>query len=182
MPVVIGIDPSSVKLAAVICEAGDEPNATIHVQRLPTDKPEACVAALEWVRTLVELAGSNDVHVYIEYPVMGRGGPGSTIPQALINGALQAGAKMAGAKVYSVNNAHCKKVVVGKGNASKDDIKAWVKKAWPGLYEKIGKDQDLCDSAMIYVYGKRVVERRSRMSARKELGTRIIRRRSSVGR
>ena len=182
MPVVIGIDPSSVKLAAVVCRVGDEVNAEIHVKRLPKTKPEACALAVEWARTLVELAESDDVYVYIEYPVLGRGGPGSTIPQALINGALQAGAHMAGGKVFSVNNAHCKKVVIGKGNASKDDIKAWVRKAWPGLYEKIGKDQDLCDSAMIYVYGKRVVERRDRMVARKNQGKRVIRRRTPVGR
>lgn len=182
MPVVIGIDPSSVKLAAVMSVVGEEPEAKLYVKRLPKDKPEACLAAMEWAQSLVGMAGLDDVYVYIEYPVMGRGGPGSTIPQALINGALQAGAFKAGAKVFSVNNAHCKKVVIGKGNATKDDIRAWVKKAWPALYEQIGKDQDLCDSAMIYVYGKKVVEHRIRQDKRKAQGTRLIRRRTPAGR
>lgn len=182
MPVVIGIDPSSAKLAAVLSAVGDEPGATLHVKRLPKDKPEACQVAFEWVTELVQSVPMDDVYVYIEYPVLGRGGPGSTIPQALINGALQAGARMAGATVYSVNNAHCKKVVIGRGNANKDDIRAWVKEAWPALYEKIGKDQDLCDSAMIYVYGKRVVARRHRQIERKQQGTRVIRRRTTAGR
>lgn len=175
MPTIIGIDPSSQKLAAVVSVLGKENRAEVHTKGLPKDKPTACLLAFEWARTLVELAGGQ-VYVFIEMPVLGRGGPGSTIPQAQINGALLAGAQMAGAEVLPVNNARVKKDVIGRGNANKDDIRKWVSEAWPAMYARIGKDQDLCDSAMIYIYGKHVIERRDKMMAKKHLGRRVIRR------
>lgn len=177
---VIGIDPSSRKLAAVYCELGSEPDVEHRTEKLPQDKPVACLTAYEWVRTLVLTRPIQPVYVAIELPVLGRGGPGSTIPQAQINGALLAGAQSAGATVILVNNARAKKEVIGKGNASKDDIRKWVKTAWPRLYSDIKTDQDLCDSTMIYVYGRNTVELRDRIAKRKSLGKpRRIRRKAS---
>lgn len=179
MTTVIGIDPSSRKLAAVVSVVGKEPQATVYTKPLPQDKPVACLQAFEWVRNLVEIQ-EDDVYVFIELPVLGRGGPGSTIPQAQINGALLAGAQMADAEVVPVNNSRVKKEVVGRGNANKDDIRDWVSKAWPVLYERIGGDQDLCDSAMIYVYGKQVVERRNKIAKKKSLEGVTVKRRGKV--
>jgi Holliday junction resolvasome RuvABC endonuclease subunit len=180
-PVVIGVDPSSRKLAAVISVIGDEPNVRYLTKALPQDKPVACLMAFEWMRALIEEESKRgEVCVFIELPVFGRGGPGSTIPQAQINGAIIAGAQIAGADVSLVNNARVKKEVVGKGNASKDDIRVWVKEAWPKLYAKIEKDQDLCDSAMIYVYGKRTVELRDKIVKSKSLDGVSVKRRGKV--
>lgn len=179
--VVIGVDPSSRKLAAVISVVGDEPNVEHTTKSLPQDKPTACLMAFEWMRTLIEINETRGkVYVFIELPVLGRGGPGSTIPQAQINGALMAGAQIAGAEVVPVNNARAKKEVVGRGNANKDDIRVWVKEAWPSLYEKIEKDQDLCDSAMIYQYGKQTIERRDKIVKRKNLDGVSVSRRGKV--
>ena len=182
MPVVcIGVDPSSRKLAAVMCVVGNEPSVKFTTKAIPVDKPTSCLLAFEWMRTLVELHQSQgDVYVFVELPVLGRGGPGSTIPQAQVNGALLAGAQMAGAEVIPVNNSHVKKDVIGRGNANKDDIKQLVKEAWPKLYEQISKDQDLCDSAMIYMYGKNVIKRRDRIAAAKTLSSIKIKRRGKV--
>lgn len=179
MTVVIGVDPSSAKLAAIVSIIGDEPNVETRTLKLPTHKPTACAMAFEWIRGLVDLASDlepGSVHVFLELPVMGRGGPGSTIPQARINGALAAGAELAGATVTDVNNAHCKKVVLGKGNASKDEIKEWVSDAWPTLYKRISKDQDLCDSAMIYVYGRKTLLRKARVAERRASGNMTVKR------
>jgi Holliday junction resolvasome RuvABC endonuclease subunit len=173
---IVGIDPSSRKLAAVVSRLGKEPDVETHTRKLPQDKPAACLLAYEWARNLVDMQGDTDVCVFVEMPVMGRGGPGSTIPQAQINGALLAGAQMSAAEVIPVNNARVKKTVVGKGNATKDDVRDWVKVAWPVLYDRIGKDQDLCDSAMIYVYGKGVVQRRNKIAKAKNLTSVGIRR------
>ncbi len=176
MTTVVAIDPSSRKLAAVVSKIGKEPSVETHTRKLPQDKPTACLLAFEWARSLVDMQEESDVCVFVEMPVMGRGGPGSTIPQAQINGALLAGAQMANAEVLPVNNARAKKTVIGRGNATKDDIKQWVKAAWPVLYARIGKDQDLCDSAMIYVYGKGVVERRNKIANVKKLTSVGVRR------
>lgn len=181
MSVVIGIDPSSRKLAAVVSVIGDESNVQTITKPLPQDKPAACLLAFEWARTLVESnQDRGDVYVFIELPVFGRGGPGSTIPQAQINGALLAGAQMAGAEVVPVNNSRVKKEVVGRGNANKDDIRQWVHDEWNDLYVKIEKDQDLCDSAMIYQYGTQIVVRRDKIAAKKNLEGVAVKRRGKV--
>lgn len=183
MTSVIGIDPSSRKLAAVYGVVGNEPNVEYTVEKLPQDKPTACLIAYEWMHHLVvgQKATGQKVYAAIELPVLGRGGPGSTIPQAQINGALLAGAQAAGAIVILVNNARAKKEVVGKGNASKDDIRRWVKQAWPSLYSEIKNDQDLCDSTMIYMYGRKTVDLRDRIARRKtiEQATVLQRRRTA---
>ena len=160
---IIGVDPSSRKLAAVIASPEAESKVRTAVKALPQDKPTACLMAFEWLRALVESL-DGDVYVFIELPVFGRGGPGSTIPQAQVNGALLAGGHRAGASVNLVNNARVKKEIVGKGNATKDDIRDWVRESWPALYEEIESDQDLCDSAMIYRYGCEVVEHREKIT------------------
>jgi Holliday junction resolvasome RuvABC endonuclease subunit len=179
--VIIGVDPSSRKLAAIVSVMGDEPNVEHVTKALPQDKPTACLMAFEWMRNLIEAnAPRGDVHVFIELPVFGRGGPGSTIPQAQINGALLAGAQMAGGAVTPVNNARVKKEVIGRGNANKDDIRVWVKEAWPSLYAKIERDQDLCDSAMIYQYGHKTLERRDKIAKSKSLDDVSVSRRGRV--
>lgn len=179
--VVIGIDPSSRKLAAVVSVIGDEKNVQTITKPLPQDKPTACLLAFEWARTLVEAhKPRGDVYAFIELPVFGRGGPGSTIPQAQVNGALLAGLQMAGANVTPVNNSRVKKEVVGRGNANKDDIRQWVHDAWNNLYVKIEKDQDLCDSAMIYQYGSQVVGLRDKIAAKKNLADVSVKRRGKV--
>lgn len=173
---VIGIDPSSRKLAAVFSVIGNEPHVEYTTEKLPQDKPTACLEAYEWVHRLVkaQAARSDTVYVAIELPVFGRGGPGSTIPQAQINGALLAGAQAAGGHVLMVNNARAKKETVGKGNASKDDIRQWVKVAWPSLYSEIKDDQDLCDSVMIYVYATKTVALRDRITRRKAIKRALV--------
>lgn len=179
--VVIGIDPSSRKLAAVISVIGDEKNVEIITKPLPQDKPTSCLLAFEWARVLVEKhSPRGDVYAFIELPVLGRGGPGSTIPQAQVNGALLAGLQMAGAIVTPVNNSRVKKEVIGRGNANKDDIRQWVHDTWNDLYVKIEKDQDLCDSAMIYQYGSQVVGRRDKIASKKNLEGVSVKRRGKI--
>lgn len=164
---IVGVDPSSAKLAATIAVPGSEPKVVQRKTTLSRDRVRACVSAYDWMTELVGEYPDHDVYVFIEAPVFGRGGPGSTIPQAQINGALTAAASKAGATVTSVNNAHCKKEVVGKGNANKDDIAAWCKTAWPKVYKMTEKDQDLIDSAMIWVYGRGVLKMRARLAAKR---------------
>lgn len=177
---VVGVDPSSRKLAAIISVIGDEIHAESDTRALPQDKPVACLTAYEWMRDLIEThRDAGPVHVYIESPVLGRGGPGSTIPQAMINGSLQAGAQQAGATVVSVNNSHCKKVVIGNGSASKDEITNWIATVWPELHDRIEGDQDLHDSAMIYIYGRSDVLRRAKIARNRAKGSVVIRRKKA---
>ena len=179
--VVVGVDPSSRKLAAVVSVVGNEGDVVTSTRALPQDKPYACHIAYEWMHLLVEEYSTHGkVHVFLESPVVGRGGPGATIPQARVNGALSAGAVAAGAEVIDVNNSHCKKVTVGNGRASKDDIRDWVEVVWPELFPKIETDQDLCDSAMLYIYGVGIITKRERIAKRRARGDVVVKRKKST--
>ena len=179
---VLGIDPSSKKLAVVYSVLGKENEVKFKTKKLPQEKPEACSIAYEWLKGFIEdIRGdipTKDIYVFIELPVLGRGGAGSTIPQAQINGAILAGAFSTGANVVPVNNVRVKKEVIGKGNANKDAIKEWLSVAWAGLYKFIHEDQDLCDSAMIYTYGKQVVQLRDKIVQNKSLDDILVKRKS----
>ena len=165
---VFGVDPSSRKLAIVYSYLGDEKNAQYKTKKLPQSKPESCSMAHEWIKGIIESLPieTEKVYVFVELPVMGRGGIGSTLPQAQVNGAFLAGAFMAGATVVPVNNMTVKKQVVGKGNASKDDVKEWLRNSWLRHFQKVGNDQDLCDASMIYVYGVKKVKLRVRIEGK----------------
>ena len=163
--VIFGIDPSSRKLAVVHGEPGKK-HLGHEVKTLPARRPDACLVAFEWVGALVDRYPFHHPYVVIEAPVFGRGGPGSTIPQAMINGALQAGAHDAGADVIDANNAHVKKEVLGRGNAKKDEIAAWAAATRPDLHAEFGTDQDLCDALMIWTYGVGVLKLRDRIAKR----------------
>lgn len=61
--------------------------------------------------------------------------------------------------IDSVDNKSWKKLIVGNGNASKDDIKAWVREQHPPYAVLCGDDQDKYDAACIAMYGQRIVSR-----------------------
>lgn len=164
VPTIVGVDPSSNKLSAVITQ-GDL-NPELHRIKLPRDKVRACRVAYEWVITLVEPFPLPGVYVFLEMPVLGRGGAGSTIPQAQVNGAMLAAGSMAGVQVVTVNNKRWKKQVVGNGAASKEDVAAWCALCWPPVFEGAKGDQDLLDAAAINRFGRHVVELRDRIGER----------------
>lgn len=157
MDVVVGVDPSSRKIAMTIT-VGDV--LDMRVKALPQQMPaQACLVAYTYMRkTAKELGEHGQVWVFIEDPVLGRGGAKATIPQTRVNGALLAGALgVSGTKVYGVNNSKAKKMIVGSGNAGKPEIKRWCAKCWPAAFRLADGDQDLIDSSMIHQYGVKLV-------------------------
>jgi Holliday junction resolvasome RuvABC endonuclease subunit len=176
---VIGIDPSSKKLAAAIVLPGSSLPTVLTTITLSEDRAEACYQAAGWGQALV--LKYDPVFVALEAPVMGRGGPGATIPQAFISGALQAG--MASAlhgpiprdlMVKLVNNQSAKSSIIQIGNASKDDIADWVARVHPNVFTqcvtKTGKlDQDLCDAVMLACYGVKIFPTYRKINNMKEV-------------
>lgn len=174
MTALIGVDPSSKKIAYVISHDTDD-NVTMGFEELPPgghNRPEACELAVQTMKSVVESArhyAEEDVWVFIESPVLGRGGAGATIPQAMIVGALMAGAKQGNAyQVQLVPVQVWKKDIVGSGNAGKPDVAQWVKDHHPSLHKlwvgknNLGKttlDQDIYDALCINVYGRMVLAR-----------------------
>ena len=54
---------------------------------------------------------------------------------------------------YFVPVAKWKKHVVGKGNATKDEVAEFLKKSFPNLYKQCDGDQNLIDATCIALYG-----------------------------
>lgn len=156
--VLIGLDPSSKKIALAISVGGAKP--TFRTKALPqNDMPRACKEAYKYVRDTVKefTKEGHRVFVFIEEPVVGRGGVRSTLMQTKANGAMQAGASMAGALVQEVNNSSWKKRVVGKGNCGKPEVKEWLRQNWPYAYVKADGDQDIMDAACILRFGEQFI-------------------------
>lgn len=62
-------------------------------------------------------------------------------------------------EAYSVEVSTWKKEVVGKGNATKDEVSIWLNEQLPDYSALCGDDQNLADAACIAVYGRAVLDR-----------------------
>jgi len=66
---VLGIDPSSKKLAVVYSVLGKENEVKFKTKKLPQEKPEACSIAYEWLKGFIEdIRGeipTKDIYVFI---------------------------------------------------------------------------------------------------------------------
>ena len=174
--VVVGIDPSSQKVALVITHGSDMSRVDAQLLQLPKDQDYAkrCGAAFILVTRVMRRVASRypaaDIHVFIEEPVVGRGGARSTITQSKVHGAIVAACHCSGvvAGVSGVNNSSAKKQVVGMGNASKPEIRRWARMHWPTLEAQIktynaGDQQDIADAGMINRAGWKVIQMRERL-------------------
>ena len=90
----------------------------------------------------------------------------TAIALAQVSGALKGGAFAARSEVVMVNNQVWKKIVVGQGNASKEQIAAWVQENYSRLYDRYGGDQDVCDAICIAHYGLAIMNRRELLRKR----------------
>lgn len=164
-PVIIGVDPSTRKIAITV-SIGDE----IEMFKTPIKKSDTeQVFAYSWMQSqvFIALAKGASVFIFIEDPVLGfgkRANAQSLISQARAQGAILAGAQALHdsfptrpVTVARVAPAEWKKKVIGKGNASKDEIRAWCREYWTNAYDLSEGDQDLIDSAGINRYGHGIV-------------------------
>lgn len=172
MQTIIGVDPSSRAMHAVVSHMDEKP-VPVYLPLHKTDKTLACAETYRWMRKVVdENVGLGDAFVFIEIPVMGRAGAHTMLVIAQVIGAAAAAAVHSGAKVVFVNNMTWKSKVIG-GRVGKPEIKAWVKKNAREYFDEIDGQQDLCDAYCIHVYGHQVVNR----SKKPALGKRKIVRR-----
>ena len=169
---IVGIDPSSRKIAAVVTYGEDTETPTVWTMKLTSDDiTHRCRTAFSSMRKFLKLEvvprAMGDTYVFIEDPVVGRGGAYATIVQAKVHGALIAACMSVEGVVLvrGVNNSKAKKAVVGKGNAAKGDIKAWAQTYWNALFvlANDGRDQDLLDSGMINRHGYNIVKMKARV-------------------
>lgn len=145
---IIGIDPSSKKLAFCLTEGASSP--VFYKKSLPEGVLHAAGDAFEGA--FLFFLKHEDAKVFMEAPLVGRSAY-STIIQAQVGGAVLAAASKAKLPVELVNVSSWKKQVIGNGRAQKPDIQEWLRKNWPDAYNHAQGDQDLMDAAAINRYG-----------------------------
>lgn len=165
MTKVVGIDPSSKKLAFCTTDLS-KGVPELHTVSLPEGIRRATGCAYREAFSFFQYGGQEVV--YMEAPVVGRS-IHPTIVQAQVGGAVMAAADSAGVKLHLVNNMSWKKKVVGKGNASKEEVASWLQQFWPSAYDVAEKDQDLIDACGVNRFGvanqllmKAILNRRNR--------------------
>jgi Holliday junction resolvasome RuvABC endonuclease subunit len=99
--------------------------------------------------------------LFIEEPVVaGARNIRASLLIAQIAGVLLAAARdIPSGQVYMTAVSSWKKGTVGHGGASKIDVREWLSREHPEIAAQSGYDQDLCDAAVIALYGQRLLQR-----------------------
>lgn len=156
--IVLGIDPASSKVAYAAL-VGDE--CLIYTSKLGKSGGQSCHNSHVYTRRVI--AGIQKrwpglpVYGFIESAVVGRGGVRSTMVQCYTSGAIQGALYEQGIPTQIANVSSWKKQVVGKGNATKEDVGEYLRLRWPAIYARTGGNQDAIDASCIALYGQRVL-------------------------
>lgn len=159
---IVAIDADSYKIAAVISEGARH---ELFTAKLSGGIAARCHQAEEYVYQLLRTV-RGPVAVFVETPAAyAKGGVKALLPLARVNGAILAGASRADAEqVDEVNIMVWKKEIVGKGNATKPQIRSYLRKYWRRMHDKAiaekGFEQDLVDAACIWQYGAQTLKAR----------------------
>lgn len=156
---IIGIDPSSAKLAFTTSIDGSL--VSMDVVPLPAKDRSNSRAGVAY-QEVARVIGKQRAFVFLEAPIYWRGGK-STIPLAQMSGVVQAAVHNLGHPLEMVNNQRWKQRVIGIGNANKEQIAEVMAQLWPEAFAMADGDQDLIDSAAINLYGQRIMDNRRRM-------------------
>ena len=154
---VVGVDPSSRKLAIAI-DDGIKRFEIVQAPRSLTDRGQIIHHLYQGFQAVADQLG--EMHIFLEAPVVGRGGAHSTIVQAQAATVVHLiGVTSSSSVLHEVNNKRWKKVVVGSGNADKAQIRAWLTERESDWATLAADDQDLVDAACILLYGQHLLER-----------------------
>lgn len=159
--IVLGLDPSSRKLALVVRE--DRKTCHFSAVKMPDlDISQRSYAAYEAVGVFLHGLGVLPPvrHAFVEAPIVGMTRDiQSTVKQATVSGGAQAALVEWGFGVHLVAPSSWKKTVIGKGNARKDEVGPIIKREWPGLWLAVSGDQDLLDASALVLHGESLVAR-----------------------
>lgn len=160
--VVIGVDPASTKLAMVALSSTGE-FVSMYNPKLGKSGGQSCSNAMKATRDFV-LAVSAQIgrpdSAFVEAPIVGRGGVRTTMVQCFTSGAIQGVLHDEGIPTQIANVSSWKKRVVGKGNATKEEVAKHLRLRWPDLFGSAKGNQDLIDASCIAIYGQSLIHGR----------------------
>lgn len=147
---VAAIDTDTKQIAWAVVELGGPESSTFmsgSIKAKGRRAEDRFPGLMKSFREFVPLWWRND-WVYLELPAYTRNA-GATISQSVMLGGLSAVLLEAGLNFSYVNNTVWKKALLGAGNATKDQIRAWVK----ACYGDAPNSQDECDALAIAQWG-----------------------------
>lgn len=159
---VIGIDPSSKHIALVARQPVTKTLAVakydLREKKNSPYKPEVAAEAKYAIEAFLDsvsrmAAPRAGKLVFLEDPLVGRGGVRATMVQSFVSGVIQAVFVQAGFDVKLVNVKTWKRVVCGNGNATKEQVARVIGTKWPKAHRSAAGDQDIIDAAAICLYG-----------------------------
>ena len=171
---IVGIDPDTVRVTVCVTKHAGQKKPEIFKFLLNSnhDHIVGCGEAFRQVGSfLYELAQDGMVCAYLEAPVMGQGGPGPTISQAQIGGAIMAACEEYGIPLTLVNNQSWKKRVCGAGNINKEEVSKRMKDIWPEASKMANGDQNAVDAAAINLFGRHALALKFRIMRRRANGS-----------
>jgi Holliday junction resolvasome RuvABC endonuclease subunit len=182
MTFTFGIDPSSRKIAVVLITPKDTIVTSTFHSGSSSDKFKRYASLYNRMLTDTDLghaAMTGKATIYLEAPILTKmGGPKSLIPQAQASGVVYGVAAHHDIPVVEVDQAHWKKVVIGRGNANKQDISDWLRANHEDWWNDCHGDQDLMDATCIAIYGTIIEKLHTRITHSGGTSVRIRRRKS----
>lgn len=149
---IFGIDPAA-RSVAVFGTSGR--HAPCWGVKLTTAKANRDRELKDLRRQLEEMVRFMAEAIFIEEPVVaGARNIRSTILIAETVGMVLA---IPDVPIYLVEISTWKKLTVGKGNATKDDVSSWLSREHPDYAAICEGDQDLIDAGAINVYGRQIM-------------------------
>jgi Holliday junction resolvasome RuvABC endonuclease subunit len=161
---VLGIDPSSKKLACVQFTSAGFERCEIMLAKTKSAKfthMNTAVAIRDFGAWIRKFSDPDNTLLCLEAPVLGgHMGIQSWLPQIRVSGAVAGVAAGYGiTECIDVAPSSWKKTVVGHGHATKPQIMQYVMQAWPQhftamtTFGNLGPTEDLCDAFCIALYG-----------------------------
>lgn len=165
MTLILGVDPSSQKIAIVgyVPETMSQlvMSEKLYPKGTTKQTPESLGSALtvmsHWLAEVAVVTSDDRRFAYVESPLVGRGGTAATIKQAYVGGIIRGCLSAAGFKVYDAHPSTWRASLSIKARgtvAVKAATQQYVQANWPKVMAEIGNDSDLADAAAICLYGR----------------------------
>lgn len=158
--IIAGVDLGGRKIAISLWEEGYLSGVTSYSVPKTTRARELCDLA-DWSMGILRMAE----FAVIEEPLVGRS-IRSSLQLAHTAGAILS--RLGDTKTHTssafVEVSTWKKEVVGRGNASKDEVRSWLEATYPAYAVRCGDDQDKVDATCIGLYGAKLLDRSTKLA------------------
>lgn len=155
---ILGVDLGTRRIAIACIDAHFVWSASVESAKLRRENPTEMISGYRLgllAAEALEQSGVRPTKLFYERPIVFKN-VNTAVGQALSAGALFS--QLTGSPEQIYPSSVWKKEVLGHGNATKSDIRAWVEGAYPALAQGCAGVEDCYDAVAICHYGHLVAE------------------------